>query len=126
MAILDANGQPFETEVLHEPQTSSLVYLQRQISEHPAKGITPAQLNEILQQAELGFIMSQHELFVEMERFLSGLELKRTVFRSDHPSNWLVLKGTLGGDKARLLEQVRHAICTPEAAHLRPGWARGL
>ena len=70
--------------------------------------------------------LSQHELFVEMERFLSGLELKRTVFRSDHASNWLVLKGTLGGDKARLLEQVRHAICTPEAAHLRPGWARGL
>ncbi len=70
--------------------------------------------------------LSQHELFVEMERFLSGLELKRTVFRSDHASNWLVLKGTLGGDKARLLEQVRHAIYTPEAAHLRPGWARGL
>ena len=67
MAILDANGQPFETEVLHEPQTSSLVYLQRQISEHPAKGITPARLNEILQQAELGFIMSQHELFEDME-----------------------------------------------------------
>ena len=70
--------------------------------------------------------LGQHGLFVEMERFLSGLELKRTVFRSDHASNWLVLKGTLGGDKARLLEQVRHAICTPEAAHLRPGWARGL
>ena len=70
--------------------------------------------------------LSQHELFVEMERFLSGLELKRTVFRSDHASNWLVLKGTLGSDKARLLEQVRHAICTPETAHLRPGWARGL
>ena len=70
--------------------------------------------------------LSQHELFIEMERFLSGLELKRTVFRSDHASNWLVLKGTLGSDKERLLQQVRQAISAPQAAHLRPGWARGL
>ncbi len=70
--------------------------------------------------------LSQHELFVEMERFLSGLELKRTVFRSDHASNWLVLKGTLGSDKERLLQQVRQAISAPQAAHLPPGWARGL
>ena len=70
--------------------------------------------------------LSQYELFVEMERFLSGLELKRTVFRSDHASNWLVLKGTLGSDKERLLQQVRQAISAPQAAHLRPDWARGL
>lgn len=70
--------------------------------------------------------LDQHGLFVEMERFLSQLELTRTVFRSDHASNWLVLKGTLGADKARLLEQVRQAITKPEAARLRPEWARGL
>ena len=52
--------------------------------------------------------------------------VKRTVFRSDHASNWLVLKGTLGSDKERLLQQVRQAISAPQAAHLRPGWARGL
>lgn len=70
--------------------------------------------------------LDQHELFVEMARFLAGLELKRTVFRSDHASNWLVLKGTLGADKERLLTQVRQAIAAPETAHLRPAWARGL
>ena len=70
--------------------------------------------------------LSQPELFVEMERFLSGLELERTVFRSDHASNWLILKGTFGVDKARLLEQVRAAIARPESAPLRPAWARGL
>ena len=70
--------------------------------------------------------LDQHALFVEMERFLSCLELKRTVFRSDHASNWLELKGTLGADKERLLAQVRQAIAAPEAAHLRPAWARGL
>jgi hypothetical protein len=70
--------------------------------------------------------LTQQQLFVEMERFLSGLELKRTVFRSDHASNWLILKGTLGADKARLLREVRQAIAAPEAAPLRPAWARGL
>ncbi len=70
--------------------------------------------------------LDQHELFVEMERFLGLLELKRTVFRSDHASNWLVLKGTLGADKERLLAQVRMAIASPDAARLRPAWARGL
>lgn len=70
--------------------------------------------------------LSPHELFIEMECFLAGLDLVRTVFRSDHASNWLVLKGTLGADKEKLLGQVRAAIAHPEAAPLRPGWARGL
>jgi radical SAM superfamily enzyme YgiQ (UPF0313 family) len=65
-------------------------------------------------------------LMQEMELLISQLELKRTVFRSDHASNWLVLKGTLGADKARLLQELRAAIAAPEAARLRPAWARGL
>ncbi|MDK9725127.1 MAG: B12-binding domain-containing radical SAM protein [Sterolibacteriaceae bacterium MAG5] len=65
-------------------------------------------------------------LFCEMERFIDELDLERTVFRSDHASNWLVLKGTLGKDKARLLEQVREAIADPAGTQLRPDWARGL
>ena len=65
-------------------------------------------------------------LMREMEAFVSALELKRTVFRSDHASNWLVLRGTLGADKPRLLEQLRAAIASPETARLRPAWARGL
>ena len=70
--------------------------------------------------------LSQQGLFREMERFLTALELKRTVFRSDHASNWLVLKGTLGADKAKLLAQVHAAIAQPESAPLRPAWMRGL
>lgn len=65
-------------------------------------------------------------LLREMERLLERLELERTVFRSDHASNWLVLRGTLGADKPRLLEQVRAAIAAPENAPFRPAWARGL
>ncbi len=68
--------------------------------------------------------LSQQELFAEMERLLSGLDLRRTVFRSDHASNWLILKGTLGADKERLLGEVRAAM--QGRAHLRPAYSRGL
>ncbi len=70
--------------------------------------------------------LNQQELFVEMEQFLQTLDLKRTVFRSDHASNWLVLKGVLGAEKERLLLQVRTAIVQPQSARLRPEWQRGL
>lgn len=70
--------------------------------------------------------LTRAELFGEMARFVERLELTRTVFRSDHASNWLVLKGTLGADKQRLLQQIRAAIAQPDAAQLRPAWARGL
>ena len=65
-------------------------------------------------------------LLREMERFLAALELRQTTFRSDHSSNWLALKGTLGQDQARLLAQVRGAIAQPSQAPLWPAWARGL
>lgn len=70
--------------------------------------------------------LNQQQLFVEVERLLQGLELRDTVFRSDHASNYLVLKGALGADKQRLLAQVREAIEKPQQAHLRQEWQRGL
>ena len=70
--------------------------------------------------------LSPRELFEETERLLDALELTDTVFRSDHASNHLVLKGVLGADKARLLTQVRRAIEQPDQAGLRPEWLRGL
>jgi radical SAM superfamily enzyme YgiQ (UPF0313 family) len=70
--------------------------------------------------------LGQQELFAEMAQFIAALELKRTVFRSDHASNWLVLKGVLGAEKDRLLEEISNATHHPESAQLRPDWARGL
>ena len=70
--------------------------------------------------------LDQHGLFVELARFIDRLDLRRTVFRSDHASNWLPLKGTLGADRARLLAELRQAISDPHSAPLRPSWARGL
>jgi radical SAM superfamily enzyme YgiQ (UPF0313 family) len=65
-------------------------------------------------------------LIKEMEQFLSRLELTQTVFRSDHASNRLVLKGTLSADKARLLAKIRLALEQADAAQLRPAWSTGL
>ncbi|MDR2880554.1 MAG: radical SAM protein [Azoarcus sp.] len=65
-------------------------------------------------------------LLREMEWFINRLELQRTVFRSDHASNWLVLRGNLPQDKEKMLAHLREAIAMPESAPLRPAWARGL
>ncbi|PKI14864.1 radical SAM protein [Colwellia sp. 12G3] len=70
--------------------------------------------------------LTQQELFSEMEILLSELHLERTIFRSDHASNYLVLKGVLGDDKAALLGQVRQALQQPSNANLRQEWQRGL
>ncbi len=70
--------------------------------------------------------LDQASLFREMRRFIGALELDDTVFRSDHASNWLVLKGRLNRDKERLLAQLDAAIADPSGAPLRPEWMRGL
>ena len=70
--------------------------------------------------------LDQRGLFREMERFIGALDLEQTIFRADHASNWLILKGTLGADKARLLARIRTALDQPDQASLREGWMRGL
>ena len=72
------------------------------------------------------------ESLQELQLFLEHLEISpsaRTVFRSDHASNYFVLKGRLGRDKDRLVEEVRAVLDAPEDEdryNLRPEWARGL
>ena len=70
--------------------------------------------------------LDQAGLFREMLLLLETLELENTIFRSDHASNYLVLKGTLNRDKPRLLQTVHAALEQPGAVPLRPEWARGL
>jgi radical SAM superfamily enzyme YgiQ (UPF0313 family) len=70
--------------------------------------------------------LDQPGLFREMLLLLENLELDNTVFRSDHASNYLVLKGTLSRDRGRLLQTVHAALERPGTVPLRPDWARGL
>ena len=50
------------------------------------------------------------DLCKEMKILLEATELSNTIFRSDHVSNHMVLKGVLGKDKQRLLEQIDTSI----------------
>ncbi|MEH6616876.1 MAG: hypothetical protein V7699_03470 [Porticoccus sp.] len=61
-----------------------------------------------------------------MEILLDALTLEKTVLRSNHASNYLVLKGAPSRDKDRLLTQVRTANHNPDRIHLRQEWQRGL
>ena len=54
-------------------------------------------------------MMDAAELLAETELLIQHLSLKRTVFRSDHASNFLVLKGTLSRDKEHFLAQIKAA-----------------
>jgi len=68
----------------------------------------------------------QRELFIELRQFIAGLDLAKTVFRSDHASNYLPLKGELGTDKEALLAQLDSVIHRPGSIPLRQEWQRGL
>jgi hypothetical protein len=57
---------------------------------------------------------------------LSELTLEKTIFRSDHASNYLVLKGVLGKDKAMLINTVQMAIDKSHSIPIRQEWQRGL
>lgn len=70
--------------------------------------------------------LDQQGLFIELQRLISQLELEKTVFRSDHASNYLPLKGNLGADKQRFLAQLQQAIEHPDTMPLRQEWQRGL
>jgi phage gp29-like protein len=65
--ILDLYGNPIQMEVLAEPQTSKVGWLNREFDNHPSRGLTPARLARILDAAELGDARLQHELFLDME-----------------------------------------------------------
>jgi radical SAM superfamily enzyme YgiQ (UPF0313 family) len=70
--------------------------------------------------------LEQQQLFEEIRILLETLELEKTIFRSDHASNYLILKGTLNKDKDKLLQMVNQAINNPENMPLRQEWQRGL
>jgi hypothetical protein len=75
--------------------------------------------------------LTPREGLQELKVFLEHLEITtdKTIFRSDHASNYLILKGRLGRDKAKLLDELNAVLEAPEkddVYNLRPEWLRGL
>jgi hypothetical protein len=64
------------------------------------------------------------ELLKESYEIIKGLDLKKTVFRSDHASNYLALEGTFPKDKTVLLNMLESAI--GGGIRLKPESLRGL
>jgi len=62
--------------------------------------------------------LSAEGLFREMQQLIGATELQQTIFRSDHVSNALVLKGTLGRDKSRILDEIETAIEWARTHHI--------
>ncbi len=70
--------------------------------------------------------MDKGELLSELRLFINETRLDNVIFRSDHASNYLALKGVLGRDKDRMIRQVTEAINNPGKNSLRAEWQRGL
>jgi len=68
MAILDQFGELFKwrNKDLEEAQTAKLTSLHQEFATHPVSGLTPQKLRRILEQAEQGDIVEQHNLFNDM------------------------------------------------------------
>ena len=54
--------------------------------------------------------LNKIELIEEIKLFIEHLELKETIFRSDHASNHLVLKGVIPRDKVKFLTQIESIL----------------
>lgn len=70
--IVDVHGQPLKMADINlegrqtedSPETA---WLRQRVPEHPARGLNPARLYQILEEAEQGQLVRQSELFADME-----------------------------------------------------------
>jgi radical SAM superfamily enzyme YgiQ (UPF0313 family) len=78
---------------------------------------------DAVERGEIG-LLDPDETLREIRMIVEGLDLRGTVFRCNHASNYLPLRGRLPQDKARLLVEIDAGLSgdTP----LRPEFLRGL
>ena len=69
-------------------------------------------------------LLSPLEVLKETELFLQQVDSEGTVFRANHASNYLTLKGTLNGDREALLGQIGAALAGRR--DLQPEFLRAL
>ena len=66
------------------------------------------------------------EILAEIRMMVEGLETSNCVFRANHASNYLPLKGTLPDDKQKLLDTLDAMLINGDAMRLKPEFLRGL
>ncbi len=70
--------------------------------------------------------MKPMEILNELKILITHLELTSCVFRTNHASNYLPIRGTLNQDKKELLSILEYTITNQDYDRLRPGYLRGL
>lgn len=90
--------------------------------------MTPVEGTPLFEQAERGEVddLSPVELARELRTFISHLELDRSIFRSNHASNYLSVAGNLPKDKERMVEALDWVLENPGQTHFTPESLRGL
>ena len=80
-------------------------------------------LHRQMERGEFG-PMEPRELLAELRQMIEPLDLKGTIVRSNHASNYVPIGGRLPKDKDELLRQIDEALRGETS--LRPEWTRGL
>jgi radical SAM superfamily enzyme YgiQ (UPF0313 family) len=70
--------------------------------------------------------MSPMEILEELRTLIEGLDLSNCVFRTNHASNYLPIRGTLNADKETILEILHDTIKNEDTSKFRPSYLRGL
>lgn len=105
--ILGPDGQPIQLADLQEPQTSQLGHLRRELQSHPTRGLTPSRLAAILDAAENGDIISQYELFEDMEEKDGHIASEMSKRRRALLLDWeVVAPDNASGPEKKAAEQV--------------------
>lgn len=71
-------------------------------------------------------LLDSQGILKELKLMLENVNLSRCIFRSNHASNYLPLRGTLNQDRDKLVQIITTALQDPEKVPLRPEFFRGL
>lgn len=55
-------------------------------------------------------LLSPKEVLVETKKMVENIEVENSIFRSNHASNYVSLKGTLSKDKKLILDQIKEGL----------------
>ncbi len=70
--------------------------------------------------------LDKMETLNEIRELVARLDVKNSIFRSNHASNWLPLRGTFPEDKQKIIQVIDQALKDPDSPLLRPEWMRAL
>ena len=125
MVLLGAGGRALSAEHARESARVVNAIQPRFVS---TLVMTPVEGTPLDEAARRGEVDDLHpvELAAELREFVANLELEGTIFRSNHASNTLTLRGTLPKDKANLVEVLDTVLAHPDRAPVVPAWRRWL